>query len=437
MKTRLLSLWETIRTSLWFVPSAMVIIYSGIALILTRYESVLPSAFEVLFYSGSAEGARLLLSTVAGSMMTIVSITFSITIVALTLTISQFGPRLLRNFMADRGNQIVLGAFIATFVYCLLVLKEIQTTDGTIHIPRLAVSVGLVLALVNLGILIYFLHHISTSIHATNVINSVFKDLENRIVQFFEQPDDTSQTNSLTERDLPDFENAMHVNSGASGYLKAIDVANMLEFAEQHNLVIQMQYRPGDYVFKSTPLAAVIVDTDPDSNMADKIASFFLLGSSRSPEQDIEFAIHQLVEVAVRALSPGINDPYTAIGCIDRLGDIICRLSSLNFPPRYRYDKDGTLRLVMDVLTYDGILDAAFNQIRQYTGDSVAVKIRMLETLKVIAGAIENKDHFSSIKRHAGMIYRSSKTEIEEQEDLKDIENRYEAVIREIEVKKN
>jgi len=431
MKTRIFNIWESIRTSLWFIPALMAVIVSGFAFMLVKIDSSLPSALEIFLFTGGPEGARTLLSTIAGSMITIAGVTFSITIVALTLATSQFGPRLLRNFMVDKFNQLVLGAFIATFVYCLLVLKAIQTFEDPVYVPKLAVSFSFILALADLAILIYFFHHVSTAINAEQVIKGVYKELTGTIGRLFNEQDEYPIPQKGIKGPLPDFQkDSTLVYSSACGYLRAIDSEGLFRLAVQDNLVIQLKYRPGDYVFTGTPLAAVIPEKEEGSETESKIRNLFLLGSSRSPEQDIEFAIHQLVEIALRALSPGINDPYTAISCINRLGDAICQLNSKKFPSPRRYDKEGHLRLVLDVFTYQGVLDAAFNQIRQSAAGSVAVYIRLLETLEVIAQSIQNKDQYQAVKRHSDMIYRTSKASIKEDEDLKDIDNRFEAILK-------
>ncbi|MBN2366676.1 MAG: DUF2254 domain-containing protein [Calditrichaeota bacterium] len=433
MKTRLINKWESIRTSLWFLPTIMVIVSAGFALAISRIDVQIPSRLKLFFYAGGPEGARVLLSTIAGSVITVAGVTFSVTIVALTLTTSQFGPRLLRNFMVDRVNQIVLGAFIATFIYCLLVLKSIQTNSYSNFIPEIAVSFSFIFVLADLGLLIYFFHHISTSIHAEQVINAVYHELEHTIDRLFKAEDEYPISPEI-EHQIPDFQdNSFAVISQNSGYLRAIDVEGVLKLAEQDNLIIQIKYRPGDYVFSGSVLARVIPNKEEKSAVEKKLISFLILGSKRSPEQDIEFAIHQLVEVALRALSPGINDPYTAISCINLLGSILCEMNSRKFPGPYRYDKEGHLRLVMDVFTYDGILDAAFNQIRQTAGALVAVHARLLETLYIIAETAQDKNQRLSVKRHAEMIHRSARSVIEEKNDLADIDSRYEKILKVIE----
>lgn len=430
MKVRIVNLWETIKTSLWFIPLLLVIFLGLVAFLLIEVDKSLSFELKHLIYNGSAEGAQLLLTTIAGSMITVAGVTFSITLVALTLTSSQFGPRLLRNFMADKSNQFVLGIYIATFIYCLLILRTIQPLSGEIFIPRLAVSFSFVLAVIDLGFLIYFFHHISTSIRAETVINSVYKELLATADIFFQDIQEEYPLDEKTTQE-PDFsKNAIDIKTYHSGYLRAIDISGLLNFSVNENLIIKLKYRPGDYIFTGSILASVIGGERSEEELSEKVNSMFLVGLSRTPEQDIEFALHQIVEVALRALSPGINDPYTAINCIDYLGDFICRVNKKKFPPQYRYDKEGHLRLLLDVFTYEGIVNAAFNQIRQIAADNVAVTIRMLETLKYIASSAHNEEQYNSIKRHSEMIYNSSLEKISEKEDIKDLEERYVSILK-------
>jgi uncharacterized membrane protein len=194
---------------------------------------------------------------------------------------------------------------------------------------------------------------------------------------------------------------------------------------------MRVKYGAGDFVFADTPVAEVIPKAAlDDDELQNQIRHAFLLGSQRTPEQDIEFAIHQMVEIAVRALSPGINDPYTAMSCIYRLGDIICRINSMKFPDAYHYDDEGDLRLILDVFTYEDVLDAAFHQIRQFAANSVAVYLCMLETLFVISPSVRNEHQFESVKKHSEMIYRSATASVQEKEDLKDIKERLDKIMK-------
>ncbi|MDW7773599.1 MAG: DUF2254 domain-containing protein [Desulfobulbaceae bacterium] len=432
MKIKLLDLWDSIRTSLWFIPFLM----AGISIILAQFIISLDKflildhrEIQSLFYAGGPEGARLLLSSIAGSMITVAGVTFSITMVALTMTTSQFGPRLLRNFMADRVNQVVLGAFIATFIYCLLVLRSIQETGGEVSIPRIAVSLSIVLVLINFGLLIYFFHHVSTSIHADNVIDSVYRQMETAIDKIF--PGDRNDTDREGQQQADTFnfaDMAAAIPASVSGYFRALDEDTLLDFARDHDIVIKLHYRPGDYIFAQTPLLSFLPAKEVDPEMESRARTAFVIGSSRSPEQDIEFSIKQLVEVALRALSPGINDPYTAISCIDRLGSALCLINGKHFPSPYRYDDRKKLRLILDMVTYSGILDAAFNQIRQYGRGNVDILIRLMEILHVVSLTTNERERLESVRRHGNMVYRASLEAVPEKDDRGDVDDRYQTL---------
>jgi uncharacterized membrane protein len=188
MKTKLLKLWDSLRATFWLVPTLMAIMAIGLSFAMVALdEAVGNRVLEKVgwVWAGGPEGARGLLSTVAGSMITVAGVVFSITIVALSLASSQYGPRLLRNFVRDKGNQIVLGSFIATFVYCLLVLRTVRGDDGAHFVPAIAITLGMVLTLASLGVLIYFIHHVSISIQAATIIGLVSHELNEVIERLF------------------------------------------------------------------------------------------------------------------------------------------------------------------------------------------------------------------------------------------------------------
>ncbi|MCL7487883.1 MAG: DUF2254 domain-containing protein [Desulfobulbaceae bacterium] len=438
MKTTILDAWESMRTSLWLIPALMAGLSIIFAVAMIRLDESFLLDYEgirTFFYAGGSDGARLILSSIAGSMITVAGVTFSITMVALTQTVSQFGPSLLRNFMADRFNQIVLGAFIATFIYSLIVLRTIQDSGAEIFIPRVAISVSIALVLASFGLLIYFFHHVATSIHPDNVIDSVYHQLVTSINRFFPGEVDKQPTKEGERLETGlNFDNGVsRIRSTKSGYLRFLDEDSLHSLAREDDVVIKVHYRPGNFVFAGTPLISVSPGKDFDQDTEDIVRSAFFLGSSRTPEHDIEFSIHQFVEVALRALSPGINDPYTAISCIDRLGASLCAMNEKSFPTPYQFDDRGKLRLILNVVDYDGILDAAFNQIRQYGRGNVDINIRLLEILHVAAMTTRDKKRYAAIKRHGEMIYRSCGEAIPEKEDRKDVDERFKTLLSQLE----
>lgn len=437
MKVRIQKFWDDIRTSYWFTPAVMTASAIALSFVTIYLDDYFQS--EVLrslgfLWSGGPEGARGLLQAVAGSMITVAGVTFSVTMVALSLASSQFGPRLLRNFMADAGNQIVLGAFIATFIYCLLVLRSVRSNDGGEFVPYISVTVAIILVLFSIGVLIYFFHHVALMMQAPYVIAEVAEDMFHTIDRLFpadlgyEAPHDQDEPN---ENSLPERfdEKARMVGAESSGYIQAIDNDGLMRVARERDLVIKINNRPGHFIDDDGAIAYVWPAERVDERVTKQVKHSFLFGKQRTNTQDVEFAIEQLVEVAVRSLSTGINDPFTAIACIDWLGAGLSRLAEKEFPSPYRYDRDGNLRIYLErPVTFPGIIDASFNQIRQYARASVAVQIRLLETLSQISEHTKNDEQKQSLERHATMIERSSQIETKEREDKRDIEERYREV---------
>jgi uncharacterized membrane protein len=385
-------------------------------------------------WSGGPEGAREILSTIAGSMMTVTGVVFSITVVVLALASSQFGPRLLRNFMRDTGNKVVLGTFISTFTYCLLILRTIRSESETQFAAPVSVTMAVVLALVSLGVLIYFIQHVSTSIQAPVVIARVGEELDEGIERLFPQKLGQSVPRSTPSQSEALFATAAgrefgSIQSAASGYLQAIDHEGLMDIAASRDLLVELQYRPGQFVTQGTDVVRFWPKQRPTPDLADDFNALFFLGADRTEEQDLEFAIHQLVEVAVRALSPGINDPFTAMNCVDRLGAALCRLAAREIPSPYRYDSADQLRIVAHGVTFPDVMDAAFNQIRQYGRSSASVTIRLLDTLAVLARHVIRQEDRLAVAHHATMIENGSREALSEPRDRRDVEKRHRAVV--------
>jgi uncharacterized membrane protein len=434
VKAHLLKYWDRLRSSFWFVPTIM----AGAAVALSFVTVALDKAVTIdrwlqaqsWSYTGGAEGASLVLGTIASSMITIAGVVFSMTLVALSLASSQLGPRLLRNFMRDTTNQLVLGTFVATFVYCLLVLRTIRRADEIAFVPHLSVTIGVLFALFSLGVLIYFIHHVSVSIQADEVVARVGAELVQGIERLF--PEQMGHAGAPTYPGLTaEFDSrARPVAAAEDGYLQFIDTDALMRLAREEDLLFRLERRPGQYVVMGCALVLVKPAERVNDDLTTRVNAAFVLGDQRTAAQDIEFAIHQLVEIAVRALSPGINDPFTAITCVDRLGSALRRLALRDMPSPYRLDKQGRLRVVVFAVGFPEIVDAAFNQIRQYARSSAAVTIRLLETITVIAGALRREEDRAALRRHADMIVRGGRAGLPENEDRREVEERYQAAIR-------
>ncbi len=335
MRTRLAHLWEILISSYWFVPSLLIVAAIGLAVGMLPIDHTWPRIGQSWswLYSGGPAGARSLLSTVAGSIMTVAGVVFSITIMTLTQASSQFGPRLLRTFMRDTGNQIVLGTFLATFLYCLLVLHRVYDHDTSASVPHVSVTVAVLLALASIVVLIYYIHHISTMLQAPNIVAEVGRELDEVFERIF--PEDIGhEVPEGTEPELPtDFEEkARPIPSERNGYIQAINGASLMEAAIEEDLLLRLDYRPGQYVIDGNPLLRAWPADRCSPTIVKSLRKAFIVGRQRTNEQDVEYALNQMVEIAVRALSPGINDPFTAMTCVDWLGASLSRIAAHELP---------------------------------------------------------------------------------------------------------
>lgn len=433
MKTRLAHLWEMLVTSYWFVPSIMLVAAAAFAIGILWLDVVLPPEVKswAWLYSGGSAGARSLLSTVAGSVMTVAGVVFSITIMILAQASSQFGPRLLRTFMRDTGNQVVLGTFLSTFLYCLLVLRRVYGPDNGGFVPHIAVTVAVLLAIASMAVLIYYIHHISTMLQASNVVAAMGQEFDRAIERAFPHQLGAQGGWSSPEPLPPDFESTcLPVLSTKDGYIQALNADPLMKLAVKHDLLVRLDRRPGQYVMKGHPLLHVWPGTRCSEELASDLDGCFFVGWQRTSEQDIEFAVNQMVEIAVRALSPGINDPFTAMTCIDWLGEALSRVALRPLPGPNRYDDDGKLRVVVaSISTFPGLVDAAFNQIRQYSTSSVAVKMRLLEMIGEIGRNVDQAPQKEILQQHLEMIHRQTRDTVEPL-DRKALEERYDIATR-------
>jgi len=435
MKTLLLKYWDRLRSSLWFVPAVMACLAVALAVCAVELDKAIAENWVQRLgwiYSGGAEGASLLLGTVAGSMIAIAGTVFSMTLVALSLASSQLGPRLLRNFMRDTANQLVLGTFVATFLYCLIVLRTVRRADEVAFVPHLSVSIGVLLAMGSIGVLIYFIHHVSVSIQADEVVARVGKELEEGIDRLFpghlgKPVSEVSKAPSEAELPATFAREARPVGALADGYLQLIDADALMALAAEDDLLLRLERRPGHYLVKGRAMVMVWPGDRVNETLVEELNAAFVLGDQRTAAQDVEFSFNQLVEIAVRALSPGINDPFTAIACVDRLGSGLCRLARRNMPSALRFDLHGRLRLVAPGPTFAGIVDVAFNQIRQSARSNPAVAIRMLDAIAQIVRHVQSAPDAVCLQRHAGMIVRGAREAVPDPDDLLAVEAAFRA----------
>ena len=453
MKARLIKIGEAIRASYWFVPTLMAFGAVTLSFVTTAVDGIVGeewiSGVDWL-YANQPDGARALLSTIAGSMIGVAGVTFSITIAAVSYATGQFGPRLLTNFMRDRGNQFTLGTFIATFLYCLLVLRTIRSPEEApvgaplpegaeplagSFVPHVAVLVGVVFALASIGVLIYFIHHIPESIHASNVVAGVGGELNAVISDLFPERIGyaaPSKEDYDPESDMPEdfLEEAAPVQAGGSGYVQYIDEHRLLQAATEHDLLLRVQYRPGDFIIQGCPLVLAWPAEHMDEDVAGYLHGAFVWGRQRTQRQDAAFLARELVEIAGRALSPGTNDPFTAMTCMDWLSSALANLAQREMPGAYRYDAEGDLRIIATPASFAHFCREVFPPLRPYAQADRNAALHLMRTIAEVGRAAQGDDQRQTLLHHAKELRTGAEEHLPHPADREELERRYRVTAR-------
>lgn len=447
--TWLINLWDTLRASFWFLPTGMVLVAGMLG-------GLFPLADELIdgeplaglaWTRTTPDSARSLLVLLAGSLLSITGVVFSITMLTLSQTSAQFGSRLLRTFLNHNLTQFTLGVFLGTALYCLLVLRTVRGSDELAFTPHLSTAVAVGLAVFSLGVFIAFIHHVATTLQAQTVVTTVADELNETIDRLFpasdeEEPATTAGGVETARSPLHGFVCVQSVESCSRGYVQAIDVGVLKHLAAARGVVIQLLLQPGKFVAVGQLVARILQPAGPaaqpegsDSNseFADQVSSAFLTGSRRTPRQDVECGIMELVEVAVRALSPGINDPFTAVTCVDCLGDSLGRLAQRPMPPaEYRSDR-GNLCVIAQQQSFAAILDTAFRPIRFHAGGSLLVTVALFEALQRLTRQVRTAVDAEKLREHASAVLAAARAGFSLQVDLETAETLHEEVLLAVE----
>ncbi|MGA2210550.1 MAG: DUF2254 domain-containing protein [Acidimicrobiales bacterium] len=426
---------EELRTTLWLVPTILVVGSIGLfaityALDVAAYNHHLTYPF--LIRTPSADAARQILIAIAAAVITVVGVVFSITILALTLASQQFGPRMMRNFVRDVGNQVTLGVWVATFVYSVLALGSISTSSGPLgdFVPHLSVAVAEALLFLDVAVLIYFIHHIAKSIQLPEVIAGIARDLFAAVDAEFPVKAGPGSQGAVPEP--TDVRRVAQVlDSGgvtmpalASGYLQFVAFSQLVQIAEDAGAVIRLAHRPGHFIIAGRPLGT-IWPPKAAPKVEQELAHAHVTGPHRTLIQDPVFAIDQLVEIAIRALSAAVNDTFTALTCIDWLSAGLSVISGRVLSEGVYRDRTGEIRLIELAPSYERMVNRAFDKIRQAGGAMPAVVIRMLDALSHIAEHTAHATQRTVLQRQAEMIVRRAEEADFEPNDLADVSGRY------------
>ncbi|HEX2220470.1 MAG TPA: DUF2254 domain-containing protein [Gemmatimonadales bacterium] len=452
----LLGVWARLRESLWFVPSLIVLTAVLLAVAMVELSGFVTS--DVLerwprLFGAGAEGARGMLSAIASSMITVAGVTFSITMVAVTQASTQYSPRILRNFMRDRANQAVLGIFVGIFAYCLVVLRTIRGGDESPFVPSIAVLVGILLALLGIAVLIFFIHHIATTLQASEIIARIARETCDTVDQLF--PDEIEEAAPAQAAPIPQPATGpwSPVAAEDTGYIQRADVRRLVRIADQHDLLVKVERAAGDFVIGGQPMVWFASVSRPSTDSlaatdslsatdsltatgspagserggepsvvggsgatvghpraaggeraaADAIGRLYSIGTYRTLDHDARFGMRQLVDIALKALSPGVNDTTTAVTCVDYLGAVLLRLTNRRIDVLH-LGPGGQPRVLATGPTYEDLLDLAMDEVRQNADGHVSVLVRQLRVLGTVAAVSRSVPRRRALAKHAELL---------------------------------
>lgn len=392
---RLAYVWQRLTGSLWFVPAVIVVLAVALAIALVDASAAVNihvlQNFPRLF-GATPESSSRLLSTVAGAVVTVAGVTFSILVVAVSQASTQYSPRVLRNFMRDRLSQVTLGFLVGVFVYCLAVLRTIRSEDDDRFVPALAVLAALVLAVAAVALLVYFIHHIASTLEVGSMVErvtaetlaSIERQFPEKLAAWDPQSSSAPAANQLQAPDL----RRWPVRAVASGYIQHIELDSLSEAAAQQCCVVRLAYRPGDFVVEGTTLLEVLAAAAPQESLIRSLVRSFVIESYRTVFQDVDFGIRQIVDIANKALSPGINDPTTAVTCIEYLSVILAKIAARRIDNGDR-SVAGELCLIAPVRSFGEFLNDAFSELRSSGSSQPRVLASILRALEVVAQATQ------------------------------------------------
>lgn len=396
------ALADEIRTGYWFVPTILALLAVVAATFTVRLDEELGSSAAIPgVWTGGADGARALLATAAGAIITTAGVTFSIAIVAITVATAQFGPRLLRNFLQDVGSQVSLGALLATFLYALLVLRTVRGPEEGEFVPHLSVTIAIGLTVVSVIVLIYFIHHAVAGIQVANILAAAAADLETLVRRLY--PEGIGREPSPGTVPPADTQRGNVVRARRSGYVESVDGDRLVAAGRHADGAVRLLVRPGTFVEPGVELA-VVAAGPAGTDVSRDVDGALRLSRQRTERQDIEFAVQQIAQVAIRALSPAYNDPFTALMALDRLATALSDLAGRPWPSPLRCDAQGAVRVVADAPAFPVLLSQAMGEIRRSGRGSLTVSVRILEALVLVGGHAVRDDDRRAVIRQAQRV---------------------------------
>ncbi len=429
---RLQAVTEKLRESFWIVPALFLAAALAGGILLPHADVAADGALGRLVFAGDSDGARGVLGAIAGSVITVTSLTFSLTVVTLQLASSQFSPRLLRTFLRDLRNQAVLGVLLATFLYSLTVLRVVGPggPSGADGVPDLAVTVAYLLVLASVLALVWFIQHIVDVIRVDTLMGDVRAETRSLIDRIY-PADDTGLPDDIT-MDLP--LNGRPVKARTSGFLLATDAESLCAWATERDLTVSVDCTPGTWVTQGTPWAR-IWGAEPDDAIVEALGARVAFGGERTQQQDVDFGIRQLIDVAAKALSPGVNDPTTAVHALGHVTDLLAHLTQRTLGTVLIRDDNGTVRAALARPSFADYLEEACGQVRRYGADEPDVVHSLLDLLADVGSQVTTVQRLDAVRLQLAALATDARREIESPHDaaavgrhLEDVESLLDSV---------
>ncbi|MFC4290982.1 DUF2254 domain-containing protein [Sphingorhabdus arenilitoris] len=426
---KLLAIFDRLRASYWFIPAVMACAALIIAIAARSADIYLIEAGQKLpawLPKATAEDARSTLELMASAIITVAGVVFSVTLVAISFAAGQYGPRLIGNMMRDQGSQISLGTFVAAFVYMIAIIQGINTAsmERDNYYPVISMMLAYVFTASSVGIFIYFIHHSAEAININNITADVGKSLLRQTDNIFPDVDEGG-----AHGDIPDIpENYIQFPAKQSGFIQAVDIKKLIQIAKDNSARIHILYRPGDFVTTGDIVLIIEPNVSDNAEISEQILPCITLDIERNAHQNIYFLIDELVEILARALSPGINDPFTAIYCMNWMKAACIAVARKKPQPSAYCDDDGAIRLISRPVTFADILARCMDQSRPYTSKDRNAGLHNMKILADIMLRTDNDAYRKLILRHAEQLAQDGDAHLRSVIDRDELKQRYVAI---------
>jgi uncharacterized membrane protein len=432
MMSHIRARWEHIRTSFWFIPALMAILGSLFAELMLAVDQRIPDLLlynQRLVISAGASEQRAILLGLAGATVGTAGVVFTLATVPLSVAASQFGSRLLRTFLSDPLCQIVMGCFTATVVYCISVSLSIPASSQPNQLPFLATTASVVLFGVSFGSVIFLIHHLGVMLQAPVITHRIGRFL-NRAIRTYTRQRAGTKPITREEADLRDViaVSGEPILARRSGYVDVVDGRRLVHLARRHGVVVELRALPGAFVMEGEALALAWPAAGLTPKATREIGRCYLMGVQRSLFQDVGFGINQLIEIALRALSPAINDPLTAMSCLDRIGDSLRLLAAGEPPPTLLRDGADEARVFLTPAGFAELAEAGLSPIRQYGCESAMVLQRLVDVIEGVVPYARRPEDCAALARHLELVAETGEAGLPTECERRALRDRLEAV---------